>query len=411
MDNNKLYWVWLQGALGPGARADEITAVFPSPEKMFLAGKVEWELSGVLTAQQIKKLSAYSPEQAQGIVELCNNNGWQIVTPDDDCYPKNLRKIKNFPLALYVQGNISTVNDNVCVGIVGTRKASFQGSYLAHRYSAALSHAGICVVSGAALGIDSSAHNGSLSANGPTVAVLGCGFGVDYLMENRHLRDDIAQSGALITEFPPKTPASRSTFPMRNRIISGLSESVIVIEAGFKSGSLITANFAMEQGRDVFAPPGDVFNSSYAGANKLIKDGARPLFSIFDVIEEYALRFPDKIRSEDVGKALEFLGGKRELSQSEKERPIKTVVRENPEQPTPKISDAPNFEVKKLISIPVDLSENAKTVYDTFGEAPLFADEIAKKSGLAPWEVVSALTELELADLVCLCAGKRYKKI
>ncbi|MBQ2775466.1 MAG: DNA-processing protein DprA [Clostridia bacterium] len=411
MDSKKLYWLWLQGALGPGARTDEITAVFPSPEKMYLAGEIEWKLSGVLTKKQIEKLSAYSPKQAQGIAELCNNNGWQIITPDDATYPRNLRNIRNFPLALFVQGDISKVCNNVCVAVVGTRKASFQGSHLAHRYAAALSHAGICVVSGAALGIDSAAHNGSLSADGPTAAVLGCGFGVNYLMENRHLRDDISKSGALITEFPPGTPASPKTFPVRNRIISGLSEATIVIEAGIKSGSLITANFAMEQGRDVFAPPGDVFNSSYAGANRLIKDGARPLFSIFDVIEEYALRFSDKIRSEDVEKALQYLGGKRELSQEEKGRPIKTVVRQINPQTDSENHGEPKFEVAKLISIPTDLSDKAKTVYDSFGEAPLFADEIAKNTGLAPWEVISALTELELADLVCLCAGKRYKKI
>lgn len=418
MDDKKLYWLWLQGALGPGARTDEITAVFPSPGEMYSSGEIEWKLSGVLTNKQIEKLSAYSPEKAQGIVEICNNNGWEIITPDDREYPANLRSMRNFPLVLYVRGDLSKVTQRVCVAVVGTRSASFQGSYLAHRYTAALSYAGFCVVSGAALGIDSAAHNGSLSAGGPTAAVLGCGFGVDYLMENRHLRDDIAQSGALITEFPPGTPASARTFPIRNRIISGLSEATVVIEAGIKSGSLITAHCAMEQGREVFAPPGDVFNSSYAGANSLIKDGARPLFSVFDLIEEYAMRFPDRIRETDVEKALEFLSGKRELSAEEMDRPAKTVLRPHPSQrgepadkPTGQTDKPSPFEVRKLISLPANLSEKAKTVYNNFGEEPLFADEISKNTGLAPWEVISALTELELSDLVCLCAGKRYKKI
>ena len=247
--DKKAYWLWLQEALGAGAVTDEITAVFPSPEEMYSRGEIEWRLSGVLTNRQIEKLKQCSPEKAQGIVDVCYNNGWTVLTPDDEDYPPKLRSLRNMPLALFVRGDIKRVTQRVCIAVVGTRKASFQGSYLAHRYAAALAYSGICVVSGAAMGIDSCAHNGALDSGGVTAAVLGCGFGYKYLMENEYLRDCVAQSGALITEFPPGFPSSARTFPIRNRIISGLCDATIVIEAGVKSGSLITANCAIEQGR------------------------------------------------------------------------------------------------------------------------------------------------------------------
>ena len=162
----------------------------------------------------------------------------------------------------------------------------------------------------------------------------------------------------------------------------------------------------------MFAPPGDVFNSSYAGANRLIRDGARPLLSIYDLITEYSVRYPDKIKPEDMAKALEYLSGKRELTQEQAKEEPKTV--ERPHESVKKFEPEPKpeeFRVRKLVSIPVELSEKAKKIYESMGEEPLFADEIAAKTGFAPWEVVSSMTELELEDLVCLCAGKRYKKI
>lgn len=157
--DKKAYWLWLQEALGAGAVTDEITAVFPSPEEMYSRGEIEWRLSGVLTNRQIEKLKQCSPEKAQGIVDVCYNNGWTVLTPDDEDYPPKLRSLRNMPLALFVRGDIKRVTQRVCIAVVGTRKASFQGSYLAHRYAAALAYSGICVVSGAAMGIDSCAHN------------------------------------------------------------------------------------------------------------------------------------------------------------------------------------------------------------------------------------------------------------
>lgn len=138
--DKKAYWLWLQEALGAGAVTDEITAVFPSPEEMYSRGEIEWRLSGVLTNRQIEKLKQCSPEKAQGIVDVCYNNGWTVLTPDDEDYPPKLRSLRNMPLALFVRGDIKRVTQRVCIAVVGTRKASFQGSYLAHRYAPRRSH-------------------------------------------------------------------------------------------------------------------------------------------------------------------------------------------------------------------------------------------------------------------------------
>ena len=405
------YWIWLSTregvsnvqALSLLSRLGSAAAIYQADEDALK----DADGRPVPTSLLDKSLTG-----SELILQQCYQKNIHVMTIQDAQYPARLRAISDPPIVLYYKGVFPAIDTSPVIAMVGTRKASFQGSYLAHRYAAALAYSGICVVSGAAMGIDSCAHNGALDSGGVTAAVLGCGFGYKYLMENEYLRDCVAQSGALITEFPPGFPSSARTFPIRNRIISGLCDATIVIEAGVKSGSLITANCAIEQGRDVFAPPGDVFNSSYAGANRLIRDGARPLLSIYDLITEYSVRYPDKIKPEDMAKALEYLSGKRELTQEQAKEEPKTV--ELPHESVKKFEPDPKpeeFRVKKLVSIPVGLSEKAKKIYESMGEEPLFADEIAAKTGFAPWEVVSSMTELELEDLVCLCAGKRYKKI
>ena len=412
MNGNTKYWVWLSLALGAGAKVDEILSAYPDPSKLFEEETADRIISGVFTRRQIEKLEALKLSDAETAIAVCKKNGWSVVTPEDSDYPAGLRKLPDMPIVLYVDGSLDCLKGKVIIGVVGTRKPCHESTVIARRISGDLAKAGAVVVSGGALGIDSSAHEGAIEAGGKTVCVMGCGLGVNYLMSNEAMRRSIRENGAVISEFPPLSQASRMTFPIRNRIISGLCDATIVIEAGVKSGSLITANCAIEQGRDVFAPPGDVFNSSYAGANRLIRDGARPLLSIYDLITEYSVRYPDKIKPDDMAKALEYLSGKRELTQEQAKEEPKTV--ERPHESVKKFEPEPKpeeFRVKKLVSIPVGLSEKAKKIYESMGEEPLFADEIAAKTGFAPWEVVSSMTELELEDLVCLCAGKRYKKI
>jgi DNA processing protein len=194
---------------------------------------------------------------------------------------------------LYGIGDCSVLNDAVSIGMVGTRNASVYGIETAQKLSFLLALSGATIVSGGALGVDSEAHAGAMLAKGRTLAFLGCGLSVNYLMENAPLRRAITRYGAVVSEYSPLTPASRTTFPTRNRLISGVSLGIVVVEAGVKSGSLITANFALDQGKDVFAVPGDIVRSSFDGTNYLIKNGAKPVFTAEDILSEYEYRYGD----------------------------------------------------------------------------------------------------------------------
>lgn len=209
----------------------------------------------------------------------------QVLTWDDAEYPANLRQVDNPPPVLYLYGTLYP-EDEWAVAMVGTRRASAYGREVAHTLSQELAAQGVTVVSGLALGVDTVAHQAALDAGGRTLAVLGSGVDQVYPAQNRRLADRIAQNGAIISEYPLGTKPEANNFPPRNRIISGLSRSVVVVEAGQRSGALITANFAAEQGRDVFAVPGSILHPGSQGCNELIQNGAFPLLSVDDVLEQ-----------------------------------------------------------------------------------------------------------------------------
>lgn len=217
--------------------------------------------------------------------------GVRIITPLDDEYPSVLKTIHDPPLALYVHGKIEP-RDRHALAIVGSRKCTHYGLSVADRLSYQLAQTGFTVVSGLARGIDTAAHEGALKAKGRTIAVLGSAIDQLYPPENAELADAIAQSGAVISEYPFGRPADRQTFPYRNRIISGLSMGVVVVESGGKSGSLHTADAAAEQGRSVFAVPGRIDSPASKGTNRLIKNGAKLVDNVDDILEEFELLVP-----------------------------------------------------------------------------------------------------------------------
>lgn len=405
------YWIWLARCLGAGARIDEMLLYFGSPEALYAAGSREWRLSGLLTNRQIAALTKFSPSQSGDIMHSCRENGWSIVTPDDIEYPERLRSLPNYPAVLYAWGNLTALNTAVSVAVVGTRRASDYGLKVTRALSGALSKAGAMIVSGGALGIDSAAHTGALEAHGGTVAVLGCGLGYDYLQENRALRNEISHNGAVISEYAPFTPASRTTFPMRNRIISGMTLGTVVIEAGERSGSLITARLALEQGRDVFAVPGDVISSAYTGANKLIHDGAKPVFTALDVLEEYKYLYPDKlnIKGADVplGKLLD-LGNAPKIEPPKPPKP-EASPKANAMKATKEAKEAKGVPVSpKKPDLPRGLSKEAERVFAAMGTEPLHIDELSERTGYSVQGALAALTELELFGVVCLTEGRKY---
>lgn len=258
---------------------------FKSPENI-LRAPVEGLRSvkgiGPSIAKAVK--NAGSDYDVEKEIALAEKSGVVILTVFDEDYPERLKNIYDPPVILYVKGSIKK-EDSLAVSIVGSRKCTYYGMNMADNIAEKLAFSGVTVVSGLARGIDTAAHKGALKS-GRTIAVLGSGLGNIYPAENKPLSEKIAQNGAVVSEFPMHMPPNKNNFPQRNRIISGLSAAVLVVEAANKSGALITADFALEQGRDVFAVPGAAGRLSSAGTNSLIKQGAKLIDSAEDILEE-----------------------------------------------------------------------------------------------------------------------------
>ncbi len=396
--NDTLYWIWLSEALGQGEKTLELVSYFNwDVKKIFEADARDIFATGIYTLNKVKKFKAYPLEKAEKSMQNAISAGMKILTPKSEFYPEQLKRIDDVPLVLYVYGDEKVLKNELSVSVVGAREASDYGCAVAKALSGALSTKGFTIVSGGARGIDSEAHFGAIDEGGKTICVLGCGLNTNYLMELSTMREKIAQNGAVISEYPPKAPASRTTFPIRNRIISALSLGTIVVEAGERSGSLITAKLALEQGKDVFAVPGDLVHSSFLGTNKLICDGAIAVFSPNDILEEYYSTYYDKIidktrfpDDEIIRRAQKHLTAPKEPSQVQ---PSEKVI----EQPIKIKQPTPDF-----------LTDVAKKIYAILEFEPLHVDTISEKSGLTMAETLSALTELEVYGLIESLSGRRY---
>ncbi len=355
---DRVYWLaWQLAMPGQARRVWEIVEAAGGPREAWEAPTEQ--LAAVLgdrgrAAEIAARRHAVDPAGELGRLEA---DGVRVLTYADGGYPEQLRTIADPPPALFVKG---TLPPGPYVAVVGTRRASPYGRTVAARLAAGMARAGVVVVSGMARGVDAAAHRGALEAGGQTVAVLGCGPDVVYPREHAALRDEIAASGALVTEFPPGTPPEPWHFPVRNRIISGLSRAVVVVEAGEKSGALITADLALEQGRDVLAVPGHVTSPLSRGPNRLIKQGARLVEGPEDVLDE--------------------LG-------------IGTIVC-GPEGKPPLPRLAPDEE----------------RLYGLLGPEPVPLDVLVARSGLPPQAVAAALVYLEMKGFARRLPGPAYLK-
>ena len=263
-----------------------LTQALGSPAEVFRASsKVLRQVEGVgpQVAAALKKFDWQPAVEKE--LRLAEKNGVKLVTWEDEEYPVNLKPIYDPPPLLYVMGSLMP-QDSIAVAMVGSRNPTTYGQSAAERISMGLSRNGVTVVSGLARGVDSLAHRGALAAGGRTIGVLGCGVDIIYPPENRDLFEQVAAQGAVISEFPMGTPPDSDHFPIRNRVISGLSLGVAVVEATLRSGSLITARFALDQGRDVYAVPGNVDSARSQGTNRLIKEGAKLVTRAEDILEE-----------------------------------------------------------------------------------------------------------------------------
>ncbi|MCX5686704.1 MAG: DNA-processing protein DprA [Candidatus Omnitrophica bacterium] len=294
------------------------------------------------------------------------------ITPDDAEYPKNLRNIYNPPKQLYVNGTLLE-SDETAVAVVGSRRASIYGLETGEKLGFELAARGVTVVSGMAVGIDSAAHRGALKAKGRTIAVMGSGHNVIYPPKNKKLYGEITKSGAVVTEYEDNIEPLAWNFPARNRIISGLSLGIVVVEAAKNSGALITANFAAEQGRTVFAVPGKVSSSTSSGTNELIRDGACLIQSVDDILQE--------------------------LSLTPSIEPAEGVKKDKIDR---------SIESKTKAYIYNSLTEDERKVYKILSDEPLYIDDIFDKTGFGSAKGSKVLLNLELKKLIAELPGKNF---
>ncbi len=291
------YWLWLATRKGLGARGAFLVArYFPSPEAAYFADPKSYEnINGLRNAAPLLDKDLTRPEE---ILRICYEKNIYIITLQDAAYPSRLRATEDPPIVLYCRGVVPDLN-GPSVAVVGTRHASLYGMNQARRMGYGLSRCGCTLISGGAKGIDTEAMRGALLGGSPVVAVLGCGVDIAYPRENKSLFQDVAERGCLLSEYPPGTKPLKEHFPVRNRIISGLSLGVLVVEAPERSGALITAHRALDQGRDVFALPANVGQASAEGNLQLLREGAILVRDAWELLQEYAGQFPDTLRLRD----------------------------------------------------------------------------------------------------------------
>ena len=303
--NDAVYWIWLSRGLGVASTAARIVLEKGPDAKalyqMDLTALIQLEL---FAPRLCKKLKALPLTAAYNVLEDCAQKGYSVITPEDDNYPRQFYALQDPPLVVYAQGNVALLGQmhNLPVlTVVGTRSASEYGSRVAENMSYDLAKAGFIIVSGLALGIDSYAHSGALRAGKRTVAVLGSGLDTDYPPQSAPMRKQIlATGGVVLTELEPSVPVRGAYFPARNRLLAGLSQGVLVVEAPQRSGALLTASHALEQGKEVFAVPSDIYDPNAAGTLGLIRDGAIPAINVLDVAYPYFSHFAAQIRTQDL---------------------------------------------------------------------------------------------------------------
>ena len=385
MNKSTLYYIWLTQGIGYcTTKVKYIYSLYPDIELLYKGGEQELRFCGIFTEKEIAKLMKTKLADAENILRRCEELKIKAYDISMYEYPQRLREISDAPAVIYVSGELPDFESFDSVSIVGTRRATVYGIRTALSLGANLSKIGFVVVSGGALGIDCAAHRGVLQEKGKAVCVLGCGIDYDYLLENKELRNAISITGALVSEYPPGSPAVSHNFPQRNRIISALSNGVIVVEAPKKSGSMITVDFALKQGKDVFAVMGNVDSPYSAGSNQLVKEGAVPITCWQDVCEFYrgVTDSEPEIITEEVVKTI-----------PSKNKDI-TAHSENKPVPVHKNTDA--------------LSEEERKVYLSISSEPVHIDVIAEKSGLPPYVVIRAVSSLEIKDLIVNTSGRLY---
>ncbi len=417
------YWVWLSALTGlkPAKRFALLDAL-GDPENVYYADEksLRGELS--LSEGELRLLLNKSLVRAEGILAQCRTEGISILTLQDAAYPRRLRNIYDPPVVLYIKGRLPAMDEEAAIGVVGTRKVTLYGQKMAKKLGFEVCRCGGLVVTGLAEGADSAAAEGALIAGGTCIGVLGCAIDSIYPRWNGALYEDVSIAGALVSEYPPGEPQTKWYFPERNRIISGLSIGVVVVEAPEKSGALITAELALEQGREVYAVPGNADAPGCLGSNRLIREGAQLVTNGWQMLADFAQQFPKlseyderKVRQlalrEDTGKSY-YVGKVSEKAEAE----LNAVLAETGRgfaklriQTDRKGIDNP--EKREYIDLRDQLSaltERQLRIVSVLKGKSVHVDDIVEETELSVPEVLSELTMLQIKGYVLQESGKRF---
>jgi DNA processing protein len=388
MEERLLYWVWL--TIKPEMNATKITWLWEHFETIKdIYEEKEYNCIEGIDKNEICALQNKDLTEAKKVIERTEQIGAKILTYDDINFPDMLRNIIDPPYVLYIKGEMMNWDRLLPIGVVGTRRSTDYGKLVTNRISRDMTKMGITVVSGMARGLDMEAAWAALRAGGKTIAVLGSGIDVIYPPENEGLYNEICEHGVVMTEYPPGTEPIGGHFPERNRIIAGLSRGILVTEAPLKSGALITARYALENGRDVFAVPGNILDDHYRGTNNLIQQGAKLVMSAADVLEEYPyaakLLKPPKIQ----------------------------VVIKTQDMPPYEGDTAQPIQNEQTITIESKkyalLKDEEKEIIKLLIEENMHIDDIARKLNKPVGEINTTLTMLEVKALVKKLPGNNYQ--
>lgn len=384
--DNRAYWIWIQQAFLPGSRKPmKIFSQYRGGVREFCEGGAKlWNTRRDLTDRETAALRDFSLSQAEARLEYAEKVGWQVLTPECEKYPELLRNISDPPAVLYLKGTMPDLDQTLSIGVAGARKATEASLDAARKFGYQLAAGNACVVSGGAKGVDSAALTGAMGIPGSKlISVLPVSLDSSYVMENARLRKMIcAHGGALLTEYFSLSRPELGTFQVRNRLITGLSRGVLLIQAARKSGTMIYASHALDQNRDVFVYPGSAVAEEFSGSRALLEDGARAVTCGEDILADYSGNF-DASSFPPIYDLFEDLP----LPAQEKGEPV------------PALADAA-----------AQLSPQAKQVLDALGHEPLSVAQLEEKTGLPASALLGVLTELELDGFAESLPGKRYTR-
>lgn len=409
-----LHWIWLATRPNLHEREQQILLQhFRDPEDIFYGDSKAFAGIEGLSEAGLEALQDKDLKQAHAILRDCDAQHIHICTFHDGAYPGRLKNIADPPVVLYYKGRMPQLDDCPVITVVGTRNASGYGMNTAARLGGQIARCGGTVVSGMASGIDAAAIGGALSAGGSVVGVLGNGVDVVYPKSCRALYSDTERFGCLMSEFPPGTPPLKWNFPKRNRIMSGLANGVLVVEAPNRSGALITARQAAEQGRDVFVVPGNIDVPTCAGSNALLRDGAIAVAKGWDIISEYESLYPERVRRYDRPvQAAGFVGDMEpegNMPVKVAQEPISLAKKRRSDKKKEKITidNAENQPYSDIHDTFPNLSDTEQKIVRELAGGEMLVDDIIAKTGLPTGTVLSTLTILEIRGIVRRMPGKR----